>query len=68
MRSNELGSLEEHEHIPLLVKINNKDDRKQVEYLREIVPLWPHTSSFEESSIASSSTRSQTTSGKRTLA
>ena len=34
MRSNELESLEEHEHIPLLIKID-KDDRKQVEYLRE---------------------------------
>ena len=67
MKSNELESLGEYEYIPLLIKIN-KDDRKQVEYLREIVPLWPHTSSFEESSIASSSTRSQTTSGKRTLA
>ena len=31
MRSSELGSLEEHEHIPLLIKMNNKDVRKQVE-------------------------------------
>ena len=30
MKSSELKSLEEHEHIPLLVKIG-KDDRKQVE-------------------------------------
>ena len=30
MKSSELESLEEHEHIPLLVKIG-KDDRKQIE-------------------------------------
>ena len=30
MKSSELKSLEEHEHIPLLVKIG-KDDRKQIE-------------------------------------
>ena len=34
MKSSKLESLEEHEHIPLPVKIG-KDDRKQVEYLRE---------------------------------
>ena len=34
MKSSELESLEEHEHIPLLIKIG-KDDREQVEYLRE---------------------------------
>ena len=34
MKGNVLERLEEHEHIPLLIKIN-KDDRKQVEYLRE---------------------------------
>ena len=33
--------MEEHEHIPLLIKIN-KDDRKQVEYLREgSTPMTP---------------------------
>ena len=35
MKSSELESLEEHEHIPLLVK-TGKDDRKQVEYLRGV--------------------------------
>ena len=41
MKSSELESLEEHEHIPLLIKIN-KDDRKQVEYLREgSTPMTP---------------------------
>ena len=30
MKSSELKSLEEHEHMPLLVKIG-KDDRKQIE-------------------------------------
>ena len=34
MKSSELESLEEHEHIPMLIKIN-KDDMKQIEYLRE---------------------------------
>ena len=34
MKSSKLESLEEHEYMPLLIKIG-KDDRKQVEYLRE---------------------------------